>query len=188
MAVTDDLTDARNRLIPVFRLHHVAALPDFAWLSARAAEQLSEADEVETDEAETDEAETDEPDASELFAYLVEYTDQHAKGWHQAPSAEHSEGVTLADTAEDVAEAVLTRYITHLADHRDDYQLWLVDSLFLRANVWHLDTAEAHCRGARPSSSSSAHTFNEAAIPPHAVEIRTPLQIHRFIDHHIIGS
>ncbi|SEH03006.1 hypothetical protein SAMN05444920_13215 [Nonomuraea solani] len=142
-------------------------IADWAQLSARAAENLGL------------------PEITERFAFLIEYTDQHAKGWHPAPS-EHTEGITHAHTAETAARTVLARYITHLAEHRDDYQLWLVDSLSLRAYVWHVDTAEAHPRGLRRSSyPASAHTYREAEIPPHAVEIRTPLQIHRFMDHHI---
>ena len=200
--MTNDLTDARNRLIPPRQLHQVAALlnmphldetathnddaphtkqqaalyadiADWARLSAQAAEQLGK---------------PDVPGITDRFAYLVEYTDQHAKGWHPAPGEEHSDGITLADTAETVARTVLARYITHLAAHRNDYQLWLVDSLSLRASAWHLDTAEAHPRGRRPNCPSSAHLFNEAEIPPHAVEIRTPIQIHRFMDHHIAPS
>ncbi|SDL62744.1 hypothetical protein [Nonomuraea jiangxiensis] len=196
--MTYDLTDARNRLVSPRQLHQVAALlnmphldmsathnddapqtrqqaalyagiADWARLSAQAAEQLGK---------------PNAPETTDQFAYLIEYTDQHAKGWHQAPS-EHSHGITPADTAETVAETVLTRYITHLAQHRDNYQLWLVDSLSLRASVWHVDTAEAHPRGRRPNCPSSAHTFNEAGILPHAVEIRTPIQIHRFMDHRI---
>ena len=197
--MTNDLTDARNRLIPLHRLHQVAALLNMphldetaahnddapqtkqqaalyadiaAWaqLSAQAAEQLII---------------RDAPETTDQFAYLVEYTDQHAKGWRPAPSEEHSDGITLAGTAETAAQTVLTRYITHLAKHHDDYQLWLVDSLSLRASAWHVDTAEAHPRGRRPNRPSSGHTFNEAQIPPHAIEIRTPIQIHRFMDHHI---
>ncbi|QFY13020.1 hypothetical protein GBF35_46475 [Nonomuraea phyllanthi] len=197
--MTNDLTEARDRLIPPSRLHEVAALlnmphldetaiPDddddalqskqqavlyadiaeWARLSAQAAEQL---DELEPSEI------------TDQFAYLVEYTDQHAKGWQPAPS-EHSHGVTLADTAETVARTVLTGYISHLAERRDDYQLWLVDSLSLRASVWHVETAETRPRARRSYWPSSAHAYVEAGISPHAVEIRTPTQIYRFIDQH----
>ncbi|MEV4580250.1 hypothetical protein AB0K16_44085 [Nonomuraea jabiensis] len=192
--MTDDLTDAWDRLVPLRRLYQVAALlnmprlgktdahedtqqinqqatlyagiADWARLSAQAAEQLGKPDAA---------------DATDLYAYLVEYTDQHAKGWHPAPS-EHSQGIVLADTAEAVAQTVLTYYITHLAEHREDYELWLVDSLSLRASVWQVNIAAAHLCGRRPNCPSSAHTFKEAKISPHAIEILTPIQIHRFID------
>jgi hypothetical protein len=197
--VTNDLTDARDRLISPRELHQVAALlnmprlhenatrdddgahyknhqaalyagiAEWARLSAQAAEHLGASEQPET---------TDE------FAYLIEYTDRHAKGWYPAPS-EQSHGMTLADRAETVAQTVLTRYIAHLADHRDDYELWLVDSLSLRASVWHVNTAEAYPRGLGPDRPSSPYAFSDAAIPPHAVEIRTPTQIHRVMDHRI---
>ncbi|GAA3600895.1 hypothetical protein GCM10022419_101290 [Nonomuraea rosea] len=195
--MTNDLTDARSRLIPSRQLRQVAALlnmphldetathnddnpqprqqaalyagiADWARLSAQAAEQLGEPDPLET----------------ARFAYLVEYTDRHSKGWHPAPS-EHSDGIILAGTAETVAQSVVTRYITHLTEHRDDYELWIVDSLSLRASVWHVDTAVARFRGHRPDYSSSARMFKEAEILPDAVEIRTPIQIHRLMGHHI---
>jgi hypothetical protein len=195
--VIDDLTDVRNRLIPPGRLHQVAALlnmphldeaaahdddapraqqqvalytriANWAQLSAQAASQPGASDAHET---------------TEQYAYLIEYTDQHTKGWHPAPS-EHSDGITLADTAETVARTVLLRYLTHLAEHRDDYQLWLVDSLSLRASVWHMNSAETHRRGRHRNWASTAPTFKEIKIPPHAVEIRTPSQIHRIMDHH----
>jgi hypothetical protein len=194
--VTNDLTDARSRLISPRQLRQVAALlnmphldetathnddnpqtrqqaalyagiADWARLSAQAAEQLGEPDPLEI---------------ADRFAYLVEYTDRHAKGWDSAPS-EHSNGIMLAGTAETVAQSVVTRYITHLAEHRDDYGLWLVDSLSLRASVWRLD--EARFRGHRPNCPSSAHMFKKAEILPDAIEIRTPIQIHRFMDHYI---
>jgi hypothetical protein len=195
--VTLDLANVRDRLVPLRRLHQVAALlnmphpgetathgdtaqikqqaalyadiADWSRLSAQAAAQL---------------VKPDAPEPTGRFAYLIEYTDQHAKGWYEAPS-EHSDGITLAERAETVAQTVLTHYIAHLAEHRDDYQLWLVDSLSLRASVWHVDTAEAH-RSGRPSNwPSSAHTFQKTNLPPHAVEIRTPVQIRRFMDPHL---
>ncbi|WP_379507681.1 hypothetical protein [Nonomuraea zeae] len=146
-----------------------ASIADWARLSAQAAEQLID---------------RDVPEATDRFAYLVEYTDRHAKGWHPAPS-ERSNGITLAETAETVARTVLTGYITHLDENREDYQLWLVDSLSLRASAWHVDTAQVQLGGRRPSCPSSALTFKEAEIPPHAVEVRTPVQIHRFMNHPI---
>ncbi|UBU11510.1 hypothetical protein [Nonomuraea gerenzanensis] len=195
--MTLDLAKVRDRLVPLPLLHQVAALlnmppldettthgdppikqrtalyasiADWSWLSAQAAQRFGEPD--------------DAPESAGRFAYLVEYTDQHAKGWYEAPG-ERSEGIILAQSAETVAQTVLTSYITHLAEYRDDYELWLVDSLSLRASVWHVDTAEAHRRYRRPSWPSSAHTFQETSVPPHAVEIRTPVQIGRLMDHHI---
>ncbi|MFI9845211.1 hypothetical protein ACIHFD_49895 [Nonomuraea sp. NPDC051941] len=195
--MTNDLTDAWDRLVPLRRLYQVAALlnmprldesaasedaphinqqavlyagiADWARLSAQAAEQLGTPDAADT---------------ADEYTYLIEYTDLHAKGWNPAPS-EHSQGIILADTAEAVAHTVLTHYITHLAEHRDDYQLWLVDSLSLRASVWHVKTAAAHPCGRHFSYPSSAHTFKSAMILPHAVEIRMPVQIHLFMNHYI---
>ncbi|MGW3346353.1 hypothetical protein ACWDA3_23840 [Nonomuraea rubra] len=195
--MTSDLANARDRLVPLHRLHQVATLlnmpqlgetatqadtpqinqhaalyadiADWARLSAHAAQLLRDPDPGEN---------------AGPFVYLIEYTDQHTKGWRKAPG-EHTNGCTLAERAETVAQTVLTRYLTHLADHRDDYELWLVDSLTLRANVWHMVTADAHPRGRRSSWPSSACTFQEAKIFPHAIEIRTPAQIQRFMDHHI---
>ncbi|MEU4573595.1 MULTISPECIES: hypothetical protein [Nonomuraea] len=196
--MTNDLTEARDRLVPPRRLHQVAALlnmpnldettpqdgvppsrqqatlyagiADWARLSAMAADQLDE---------------SGAPEIADEFVYLVEYTDQHAKGWHPAPS-EHSDGITFAERAEVVARTVMGRYITHLADHRDDYELWLVDSLSLRVSVWNARTAnEARSRDRRLAYSYSGHTFQELQIPPNAVEIRTPVQIHRFMTHYI---
>ncbi|MEU6780370.1 hypothetical protein ABZ912_14295 [Nonomuraea angiospora] len=196
--MTNVLADAWDRLVPLRRLYQVAALlnmprldeiathddapqikqqavlyagiADWARLSAQAAEQLGRPEAA---------------DITDQYAYLVEYTDQHAKGWHPAPS-EHSQGITLADTAEAVAQIVLTQYVTYLAEHRDDYQLWLVDSLSLRASVWDVNTAAAHPCDRRPGCPSSAHTFKEAKISPHAIEILTPIQIHRFMGHHSV--
>ncbi len=186
----------RDRLVPLRRLHQVAALlnmphldetathhdappagrraalyagiADWARLSAQAAEQLGE---------------FDSPEVADRFAYLIEYCDQHSRGWHRAPG-EHSDGTALGDTAETVAETVLPHYITHLAEHRDTYQLWLVESLSLRASVWHVDSAEAHRRSRLPNRPSSACTYAEAGVPPHAVEIRTPSQVHRILNLH----
>ncbi|WP_049567350.1 hypothetical protein [Nonomuraea sp. SBT364] len=196
-AVTDDLTSARNRLLPPGRLYQVAALlnmpnleetvsyddhlqtrrqaalyagiANWARLSARAAEQLGESDFLEV---------------ADRFVYLVEYTEQHAKDWHQAPS-ELSQGIVMADSAEMVARNVLAQYISHLAEHHDDYQLWLVDSLSLRASVWHMDTAEAHRRDLPANCSLAWHTFKRAGIFPHAIEVRTPSQIRQIMEHHI---
>ncbi|MCF6474461.1 hypothetical protein FAF44_39685 [Nonomuraea sp. MG754425] len=191
--MTDDLTDARNRLVPLYRLHQVAALlnmprldtttnPDeplssrqqaalyagianWARLSAEAAEQVGE---------------SDFPGVTERFVYLIEYTDQHSRGWHPAPSKQ-SQGVVLADAAETVAQSILPTYITYLVEHRDDFQLWLVDSLSLRANVWHVETTEMHPHDHCPNCPSSAHTFDRAKVSPHAVEVRTPVQIQQFL-------
>lgn len=196
--MTNDLTGARERLISPRELHQVAALlnmprldehavredgapytnrqaalyagiAEWARLSAEAAERLGV---------------PEEPENREEFAYLIEYTDRHAKGWYPAPSDESS-GMTFADRAETVAQTVLTRYINHLADNRDDYELWLVDSLSLRASVWHVNTAEPYPRGLGPDRPSSPYAFSDAAIPPHAVEIRTPVQIHQVMEHRI---
>ncbi|GAA3648095.1 hypothetical protein GCM10022224_008530 [Nonomuraea antimicrobica] len=195
--MTNDLTDAQNRLVSLRQLHQVAALlnmpypgetvthddspqsrqqaalyagiADWARLSAQAAEQLGK---------------SNIPEITDKFAYLVEYTDRHAKGWHQAPS-EQSHGITLGTTAETVAQIVLPRYITHLAEHRYEYELWLVDTLSLRASVWHVDSTEARPRRRRPNFPSSPLTLKEAEVPPQAVEIRTPTQIYRLIDHQL---
>jgi hypothetical protein len=51
--------------------------------------------------------------------------------------------------------------------------------------VWHVKTAAAHPCGRHFSYPSSAHTFKSAMILPHAVEIRMPVQIHRFMNHYI---
>ncbi|MEV0614774.1 hypothetical protein AB0I81_15700 [Nonomuraea sp. NPDC050404] len=195
--MTSDLIDVRKRLISPCRLHQVAALlnmphldetttnhdntprarqqmalytgiADWARLSAQAAELPDASDAQET---------------TEQFTYLIEYTDQHTKGWCQLPT-EHSHGNARAETAETVAQTVLPRYIAHLAEHRDDYQLWLTDSFTLQASVWHLNSAERERRGRRPNWASTAHTFKEVLIPPHAIEIRTPSQIRRIMDHH----
>ncbi|GAA2206798.1 hypothetical protein GCM10009850_022560 [Nonomuraea monospora] len=198
--MTPDLANVRDRLVPLPRLHQVATLlnmppldetathddppikqqaalyasiADWSWLSAQAAEQFGEPD--------------DASGTTCRFAYLVEYTDQHARGWCGAPG-ECTDGIIMAERAETVAQTVLTSYIAHLAEHRDDYQLWLVDSLSLRASVWHVGIAEAHRRHRRPSWPSSAYTFQETSVPPHAVEIRTPIQIRRFMDEHVAGQ
>ncbi|NJP96817.1 hypothetical protein HCN51_46605 [Nonomuraea sp. FMUSA5-5] len=195
--MTNDLLDAWNRLVPPCRLHQVAALlnmppmdetaahddnaprarqllslytelAEWAKLSARAVEQL------------------DVPDAhasTERFAYLIEYTDQYAKGWHRAPS-DQCEGVTVADSAEAVAQTVLPRYITHLAGDLDNYELWLTESFSLRVSVWHMDSAAAHRYGRRSAWPPSAQVLQDLRIPPQAVEIRTPSQINRIVDLH----
>ncbi|MBF8184175.1 hypothetical protein ITP53_00110 [Nonomuraea sp. K274] len=198
----DNLTDARNRLLPPDQLLQVAALlnmpcldeaattsdgasqtrqqaalyariADWAQLSVQAAEQLGEPDE-------------DLDDIRYRFAYLVEYTEKYAKGWSQAPG-ENTEGVELsAHAAETVAPTVLGRYITYLAEHRDEYQMWLVDSLSLRASVWNLDIA-AHTRVRLPGVHgfpAHASTLQTAGVSPHAIEVRTPIQVHRLLDCH----
>ncbi|GAA4923656.1 hypothetical protein HD597_011178 [Nonomuraea thailandensis] len=196
--MTLDLADVRDRLVPLHRLHQVAtllnmphlggtalhgdtpqikqqvalyaAIADWSWLSAQAAGRLGEPDGAS--------------EGTARFVYRVEYTDQYARGWCEAPG-EQSDGAILAERAETVAQTVLTGYIAHLAEHREDYELWLVDSLSLRASVWHVDTAEAHRRRRLPNWPSSAHTFQKTNVPPHAVEIRTPVQIRQFMDQRI---
>ncbi|MFB4285094.1 MULTISPECIES: hypothetical protein [unclassified Nonomuraea] len=195
--MTPDLANVRDRLVPLSRLHQVAALLNMPHLGETATRgdtpQVKRQAALYADIADWSRlsaraaAQSIKPDAPEptvRFAYLIEYTDQHAKGWYEAPS-EHSDGITLAESAETVALTVLTQYIAHLAEHRDDYQLWLVDSLSLRVSVWHVDTAEAHRRGRLSNWPSSAHTFQKTNLPPHAVEIRTPVQIRRFMTPHI---
>ncbi|MFI9596994.1 hypothetical protein [Nonomuraea sp. NPDC052265] len=194
--MTHDLTEVRDRLVPPRRLRQVAALLNMPRLDETAATHDDDASQCREQaalyagiaewaglaaQAAEGLARLIAPAATERFAYLVEYTDLHARGWQRAPG-EHSEGTVTADTAETVARTALTRYITYLAEHRDDYQLWLVDSLSLRASVWHVDTAAAHPRGRRPSPAPSAFAFDEARIPSHAVEIRTPVQVHRLLN------
>ncbi|MEU4406245.1 hypothetical protein AB0F88_17120 [Streptosporangium sp. NPDC023963] len=196
--MTDFLIDARNRLIPPERLLQVVALlnmPDqgegglddgvpearqqatlyrkiaeWALLSAQAAETLSH---------------LDFSGIRNHYAYVVEYTDEHTAKWHEAPG-DAALGTDLsADTPETVVRAVLDRYVKHLAENRDAYELWLVDSISLRVSVWNTHVvAGSHPRVLLPGDGGPpvhARVLQRAGVSPHAVEVRTPVQVHRLV-------
>ncbi|MEV5895890.1 hypothetical protein [Nonomuraea fuscirosea] len=194
--MTNDFIDVRNRLVSPSRLHQVAALLNMPYLDETTAHEddappaqqqvalytrIADWSRLSAQTAGLPGA-SDGHEITERFAYLIEYTDQHAKGWHQPPS-EYSYGIVQAETAETVAQSVLPRYITHLGEHRDEYHLWLTATFTLRASVWHINDAERERRGRRPGWASAASTYNQVGIPPHAIEVRTPSQIGRFLDH-----
>ncbi|MEV4077898.1 hypothetical protein [Nonomuraea fuscirosea] len=196
--MTNDLIDVRTRLVSPSRLHQVAALLNMPYLDETTTHEddapptqqalytrIADWTQLSAQTAGLPGA-SDGHQITERFAYLIEYTDQHAKGWHQPPG-EYTDGVVQAETAETVAQSVLPRYITHLAEHRDEYHLWLTATFTLRASVWHIDDAERERRGRRAGWASAASTYNQVGIPPHAIEVRTPSQIRHVIDDVIEG-
>ncbi|NRQ36721.1 hypothetical protein HII36_33525 [Nonomuraea sp. NN258] len=197
--MTNELTDAWNRLLPPHQLFRVAALLNMprmeeavtrdaapqgrqqASLYAKIAEwaQLSA-------QAATRKREPGRKSARSRFAYLVEYTEDHANGWSRAPG-EHVEALeSWSGAPEAVAPIMLHRYLTYLAEHRDDYQLWLVDSLSLRVSLWDVDASTVTARRVpapgKRHASGYASALQLARISPHAVEVRTPIQVHAFLD------
>lgn len=200
--MTDFLIEARNHLVSPERLREVAALldipgldeaetnsgaprhrqqatlyakiADWAGVSARASEQLGTQDFSQI---------------TTQYAYLIEAVEEHLTSWWAAPGEEPTAGVEKsADTAETFALAVLDRYLRYLAEHLDDFDMWLDSDLHLRVSVWDARAVAVSSRHAPRLDDYPPDMYGrvlkQTKVAPHAVEIRTPRQVRRHVDNH----
>ena len=146
----------------------LARIADWAGLAARAAREIGDLD---LDRVTT------------RYAYLIETIDEHQSNWWRADS--DSGGTEEShDSAETYALAVLDRYLNHLRTHLDDYEDIIDGELHIRVSVWPVDAVTASASAPCPDSCPPAHygqLLKAARLSPHAVEIRTPIQVHRQI-------
>lgn len=73
--------------------------------------------------------------------------------------------------------------LQQVADHLDDFEGWLEHDPYLRVSVWDARPAADANRGQLGFDEYPADQYGSvlklSKIPPHAVEIRSPLQVHR---------
>lgn len=73
--------------------------------------------------------------------------------------------------------------LQQVADHLDDFEGWLEHDPYLRVSVWDARPAAGANRGQLGFDEYPADQYGSvlklSKIPPHAVEIRSPLQVHR---------
>ncbi|MGW3353299.1 hypothetical protein ACWDA3_59285 [Nonomuraea rubra] len=194
--MTDPVFEARTHLAPVETLHQViallnippleaaalnsgapphrqqatiyAALAEWATCSAQAAEQFGGQEHT--------------AGLTTQYAFLIESIDEHATSWWTAPGDGCAAGIEASpDTAETFARIVRERYLQHVADHLDDFDGWLEQEPYLRVSVWDIRRAADGNRHALREGDHPPQTYarvlKASKIAPHAVEIRTPLQV-----------
>lgn len=166
------LDDAeRNTGAPPHRQQAVllAKIADWAGLAAQAAQEIGHLDFDRV---------------TDRYAYLVETIDEHQSNWWHADGDSGGGIEESGDSAETYALAVMDRYLNHLRDHIDDYEQSLRYELCVRVSVWSVNTAIASASAPRPGDCPPAKyplLLKASMIPPSAVEIRTPIQVHRYI-------
>lgn len=147
----------------------LAKIADWAGLAARAAQEIGDLDFGRV---------------TGRYAYLIEAIDEHQSNWWQA-DGDNGGIEESCDSAETYALAVLDRYLEHLRTHLDDYDdIISGGELHIRVSVWPVDAVTASASAPRPDSCPPArygHLLKAARISPQAVEIRTPIQIHRHV-------
>jgi len=151
----------------------LARIADWAGLSAKVAEEYGD---------------LYFRDAPEPYAYLIETVDEHDGRWWP-PGLEGSGTCGIEDSPDSPATyavAVMNRYLDHMKAHLDDYEDDLRGELHVRVSVWPINwVTAAHPRTAPDPDGYPppryAHALKYGRISPHAVEIRTPLQVHHYV-------
>lgn len=150
----------------------LARIADWASLSAKAAAEIGDLDFA----------------ATQPYAYLIERLDEYDTGWWQADGESGSGIEESPDSPETYAQAVMNRYLDYMRDHLEDYEEDINQSeLHIRVSVWPVrSVTDAH-----PSTAPDpdhcppggyGRALKHARISPHAVELRTPLQIHHYVN------
>ena len=149
----------------------LARIADWAELSARAAEEFGA---------------LDFGGAPEPYAYLIETVDEHQADWW--PAGLEGGGTSGIEESPDspatYAVAVMNRYLDRMRERPDEYDL--TGELHVRVSVWPVrSVTAAHPHTApdpdRCPPARYAHVVKHSRISPHAVEIRTPLQVHHYV-------
>lgn len=148
----------------------LARIADWAGLCAKAAREIGD---------------LDFGGATETYAYLIETVDEHQSSWWRAGNEGDSGGIEESpDSAATYAVAVMDRYLDHLRTHLDDYEDATSGELHVRVSVWRVGAVTASASAPRPDNCPPArygHVLKATRISPHAVEIRTPIQVHQHI-------
>jgi hypothetical protein len=130
-------------------------------------------------------------EAPEPYAYLIETVDEHQGSWR--PAGLEGGGASGIEESPDspatYAVAVMNRYLDSIRARPDDYEHELTGELHVRVSVWPVRWVTAAHPNTAPDPDGYpparyAHVLKHARISPHAVEIRTPLQVH----HHVYSG
>jgi hypothetical protein len=148
----------------------LARIADWAQLCARAAQEIGDLDFGRV---------------TERYAYLIETVDEHQGDWWQAGREGDSGGIEESpDSAATYAVAVMDRYLDRLRTRPDECEDVTTGEVHIRVSVWPVGAVIASASAPRPDSCPPARygqLLKAAKISPHAVEIRTPLQVHQHI-------
>ena len=146
-------------------------IADWASLSARAARELGELH----------------FGRATRYAYLVEIVDEHQSSWWRADGGDGGGIEESPDSAATYALAVMDRYLSKMRASLYDYEDLISGELHVRVSVWPVDAVTASASAPRPDScppEQYGFLLKAARISPHAVEIRTPRQVHE----HVYGN
>jgi hypothetical protein len=119
------------------------------------------------------------------YAYLIETIDEHDSNWWEVGDGGSAGVEESHDSPETYALAVMDRYLEHLRSHEDDYaEIISHGELHVRISVWDVGAVTSSWSAPRPGSCPPAmypRLLKASRISPEAVEIRTPLQVHRYV-------
>lgn len=122
------------------------------------------------------------------YAYLIETTDEHQSSWWEADVGDSGAIEESTDSPEAYALVALTRFFDRVRADPDDYEQLLDDDLHVRVSVWNIDRVVSSSRSAPRAEGRDPALYGtvlkRARVAPHAVEIRTPVQVHR----HVFGG
>jgi hypothetical protein len=126
---------------------------------------------------------------TENYACLIETTDEHQNTWWNAEAGNVSGGIEESHGSPPIyALAVMNRYLDRMRASIDDYDAALSYELHVRVSVWRASSVtDGYASAPRPGDCPPGHygrLLTESRLSPHAVEIRTPIQVRQ----HIYGN